>query len=143
MSTQPEQPLHTHRRKLGILDYAIAILLVWFVATAVTRGDQIWLLFMIAIALLILYTTQWRYDLYPDRLVIRCIALRRTTIRYDAVADAGTVSMAMIGTGVLVVMHSGRRLLLRPVDQRAFVEQMGALVSARRREQESEQDGEG
>ena len=143
MSTQPEQPLHTHRRKLGILDYAIAILLVWFVATAVTRGDQIWLLFMIAVALLILYTTQWRYDLYADRLVIRCIALRRTTVRYDAVADAGIVSMAMIGTGVLVVMHSGRRILLRPVDQRAFVEQMGALVNARRREQEGEQDGEG
>ena len=51
--------------------------------------------------------------------------------------------MAMIGTGVLVVMHSGRRLLLRPVDQRAFVEQMGALVSARRRERESEQEEEG
>ena len=27
MSAQPEQPLHSHRRKLGILDYAIAILL--------------------------------------------------------------------------------------------------------------------
>ncbi|MCE2470126.1 MAG: hypothetical protein J4F32_06405 [Dehalococcoidia bacterium] len=138
MSAQPEQPLHSHRRKLGILDYAIAILLVWFVATAVTRGDQIWLLFMIAIALLILYTTQWRYDLYPDRLVIRCLALRRTTVRYDAVADAGTVRMAMIGSGVLVVMHSGRRMLLRPVDQGAFVEQLGALVGARRKEQEEE-----
>lgn len=143
MSAQPEQPLHSHRRKLGILDYAIAILLVWFVVTAVTRGDQIWLLFMVAIALLILYTTQWRYDLYADRLIIRCIALRRTTVRYDAVADAGTVSMAMIGSGVLVVMHSGRRMLLRPVNQAAFVEQLGTLVSARRKEQEGRQEREG
>ena len=142
MSAQPEQPLHSHRRKLGVLDYVIGVLVAWFVVTAVTRGDQIWLLFMIAVALLILYTTQWRYDLYADRLVIRCLALRRTTVRYDAVSDAGTVSMAMIGSGVLLVLHSGRRMLLRPVDQRAFVEQMGELVAARRKQRETEAEDE-
>ncbi|MDE2765270.1 MAG: hypothetical protein OXI25_02410 [Chloroflexota bacterium] len=140
MSAQFEQPLHSHRRKLGVLDYVIGVLVAWFVVTAVMRGDQIWLLFMIAVALLILYTMQWRYDLYADRIVIRCLALRRTTVHYDAVADAGTVSMAMIGSGVLVVLHSGRRMLLRPVDQRAFVEQLGQLVGARRKEREAEEE---
>ena len=139
MLAQPEQPLHSHRRKLGILDYVIGVLVVWFVVTAVTRGDPIWLLFMVAVALLILYATQWRYDLYADRLVIRSLALRRTTVHYDAVADAGTVSMAMIGRGVLLVLHSGRRMLLRPVDQQAFVEQLGKLVDARRKEQQAEE----
>ena len=120
MTQPPVPPLHSQRRRLGPLDYVIAALGVWFTGTAIVNTELVSIVLLIVVVGAILYTTEWRYDLYSDTLVVRYILYRSTLVPLGDLDQVRLVSSGFLGRGILLQRSSGKRTFIRPIDLDEF-----------------------
>ena len=120
MTQPPVPPVHSQRRRLGPLDYVIAALAIWFSGTAIVQAELVSVVLLIFVVSAILYTTEWRYDLYSDTLVIRYVLYRRTVVPLVDLNEVRMVTSGFLGKGILLQRSSGKRTFIRPIDLDEF-----------------------
>ena len=117
-----QQPTHSDRYKgsaLQILSPAIAVVMM---VMGVLSGDPFTVLLGTGLALFVWLTRHSRYDIFPDRLVIRYSGPRQKTVFLQDIEGVQVVGIPMGGQGLYIRKKGGLGMVIRPSDKESFSE---------------------
>ena len=123
-----QKPLHTDRPRMSGIDWLNPALALGLVVVGIIGLDTFPLVAGVALAIFVWFTRHFRYDIFPDALVVSYGKPRQKVVPLDQIAEVRSVRFGFRGDSLFVRNASGRGMIIRPSDPEQFAQQLQAAL---------------
>jgi len=121
---QSQGPLHTDRPRFSGIDWLNPALALGLLMVGLISAETFPLVSGAALGTFVWFTRHFRYDIYPDALVVSYGKPRQKVVPLDQVSEVRTVQFGFRGDSLFVRNTSGHGMIIRPSDPEQFAQRL-------------------